>query len=52
MGAIDFGRDVFPALLAAGQPLYGYRLSAYEGLWYIDRPEDLARVQSEWERAP
>ncbi len=51
-GAIDLSHDVFPALLAAGQPLYGYRLSADEGLWYVDRPEDLARVQSEWEKAP
>jgi NDP-sugar pyrophosphorylase family protein len=43
-GAPDFGRDVFPALLAAGQPLYGYRLSADEGLWWIDTPEDLEKV--------
>lgn len=47
-GTPDFGRDVFPALLAAGQPLYGYRLSADEGLWWIDTPDDLERVQSMW----
>ncbi|MDZ7336958.1 MAG: nucleotidyltransferase family protein [candidate division KSB1 bacterium] len=46
--AQDFGRDVFPALLADGQPLYGYRLSGDESLWWIDTPEDLARVQSLW----
>jgi len=47
-GLPDFGRDVFPALLAAGQPLYGYPLSDSEGLWWIDTLEDLRRVQSEW----
>jgi NDP-sugar pyrophosphorylase family protein len=45
----DFARDVFPAMLLAGQPLYGYPLAAQEGLWWIDRPEDLARVQAAWE---
>lgn len=44
-GSPDFGRDVFPAMLTAGQPLYGYRMSADEGLWWIDTPEDLQRVQ-------
>ncbi len=44
-GAPDFGRDVFPALLARGQPLYGYRMSEGEGLWWIDTLEDLHRVQ-------
>lgn len=44
-GAPDFGRDVFPAMLADGQPLYGYRLSAGEGLWWIDTLEDLRRVE-------
>ena len=47
--AVDFGRDIFPALLDGEHPLYGYRLAADEGLWWIDRPEDLARVQKEWE---
>lgn len=46
----DFGRDVFPALLAAGQPLYGYRMPAHEGLWWIDTPEDLQRVQRQFEQ--
>jgi mannose-1-phosphate guanylyltransferase len=44
-GAPDFGRDVFPALLARGAALYGYRMSEDEGLWWIDTAEDFARVQ-------
>lgn len=44
-GAPDFSRDVFPALIASGQPLYGYRMSAGEQLWWVDTPEDLHRVQ-------
>jgi len=46
----DFGRDVFPALLAADRPLYGYRMSGDERLWWIDTPADLERVQIEWNR--
>lgn len=45
-GASDFGRDIFPALLSQGLPLYGYRMSADEGLWWIDTPEDLERAQA------
>jgi NDP-sugar pyrophosphorylase family protein len=41
----DFGRDVFPALLAREQPIYGYRMSPGENLWWIDTPEDLERVK-------
>lgn len=41
----DFGRDVFPALLAAGEAVYGYRMGVDEGLWWIDTPEDLERVR-------
>ena len=44
-GNPDFGRDVFPALLTRGAALYGYRMSEDEGLWWIDTPEDLRRVQ-------
>ncbi len=47
--APDFARDVFPAMLKEGERLYGYRLSAAERLWWIDRPEDLDRVRSEME---
>jgi mannose-1-phosphate guanylyltransferase len=50
-GAPDFGRDVFPRFIAAGQPLYGYKLASDEGLWWIDRPEDLARVRQAWEES-
>lgn len=45
--ASDFGRDVFPALVAQGDSLYGYRMSPGEGLWWIDTPEDLQRVQED-----
>jgi len=44
-GRPDFGRDIFPLLLDAGHALYGYRMSHDEGLWWIDTPEDLRRVQ-------
>jgi len=44
-GAPDFGRDIFPTMLAAGQSLYGYRMSASEGLLWIDTPEDLMRIE-------
>jgi len=47
----DFARDVFPVLLAAGKPLFGYELAPDEGLWWVDRPADLARVQAEWEES-
>jgi NDP-sugar pyrophosphorylase family protein len=46
-GCADFGRHVFPRLLSEEKPLCGYKLSEQEGLWWIDRPEDLARVQAE-----
>jgi NDP-sugar pyrophosphorylase family protein len=45
-GMSDFGRDVFPALLARQLPLYGYRMSPDEGLWWIDTPDDLERAQA------
>jgi mannose-1-phosphate guanylyltransferase len=44
-GAPDFGRDVFPALLAQGARLTAYRLAPDEGLWWIDTREDLRRVE-------
>jgi mannose-1-phosphate guanylyltransferase len=44
----DFGFDVFPAMLAAGRRLYGYQMSAREGLWWIDTPGDYARMQTLW----
>ena len=45
----DFGRDVFPHLLAEGRTIYGYRMKGEEGLWWIDTPADLARVQPAFE---
>jgi NDP-sugar pyrophosphorylase family protein len=45
-GESDFGRDIFPAMLEAGQSLYGYRMTASEGLWWIDTPDDLHETQS------
>lgn len=42
-GTPDFGHHVFPGLLMANQCISGYRLSAAEGLTWIDRPEDLQR---------
>ncbi len=44
----DFGQDIFPALLAEGASLYGYRMSGGEGLWWIDTPQDLERVRLIW----
>jgi len=41
---VDFGFDVFPALLRAGEKIYGYEMSPDEGLWWIDTPESHARV--------
>jgi len=46
---VDFGRDVLPLLLVRGERLFGYPLSDSEGLWWIDTPADLERVQSAWE---
>jgi NDP-sugar pyrophosphorylase family protein len=43
----DFGRDVFPALLASHRPLCGYCMGKDESLWWIDTPQDLQRVQQE-----
>jgi NDP-sugar pyrophosphorylase family protein len=40
----DFGTDVLPGLLAAGEPIGGYRMGAHEFLYWIDTPADLARV--------
>jgi len=45
---MDFGRDVFPVLLNAGTPVYGYRMSSDERLWWIDTVADLDKVQAAW----
>jgi mannose-1-phosphate guanylyltransferase/phosphomannomutase len=43
----DFGRDVFPALLAEGQSLYGCRLDKGEKFWWSDNLDDLQRTQND-----
>lgn len=50
--AVDFGRDVFPALLARNERIHGYRMPADEGLWWIDRPEDLYHLERLWPTLP
>jgi len=42
----DFGRQVFPALLAREATVMAYRMGEDEHLRWIDRPEDLARVRA------
>ena len=44
----DFGFDVFPAVLRAGEAIYGHQMSADEGLWWIDTPEHYERVAALW----
>ena len=44
----DFGHDVLPALLAAGEPMYSYTMGSGENLWWVDTPRDLQRVRDEW----
>jgi mannose-1-phosphate guanylyltransferase len=43
-GSADFGHDVLPALLAAGEIVAGYVMQPGESLYWIDTPSDLARV--------
>lgn len=45
----DFGYDVLPALLAAGEQLIGYRMGAEEPLHWIDTPDDLARTERHYQ---
>ncbi len=44
----DFGRDLFPVLLEIGKPVYGYRMSQNEKIWWIDRVEDYENVLENW----
>jgi NDP-sugar pyrophosphorylase family protein len=44
--ASDFGHDILPAMLAAGEPLFGYTLGPGENLDWIDTPDDLARTEA------
>ena len=48
-GAPDFGRDIFPSILSEHAGVFGYRLSAEEGLTWIDRPEDFQGLSSKTE---
>jgi len=48
-GFSDFGKDVFPAMLAAGAPMYGYAIG--DCLIDIGSPEKLARADALF-RAP
>lgn len=43
-GFCDFGRDVFPALLAAGEPLYGHVLDGY--VMDIGSPQKYERAKA------
>jgi mannose-1-phosphate guanylyltransferase len=45
-GLADFGIDVLPALIEAGERVVGYRMGPRESLHWIDTPEDLARVDA------
>ena len=45
-GPADFGRDVLPALIEAGERVAGYRMGPQESLHWIDTPEDLANVHA------
>jgi mannose-1-phosphate guanylyltransferase len=46
----DLSRDTLPLLLSRDERLYAYRLANSEGLWWIDTPADLQRVQENWNR--
>jgi NDP-sugar pyrophosphorylase family protein len=47
-GFSDFGKDVFPAMIADNKALFTYRLNGRnERLWWIDSPEDYERTKAE-----
>jgi NDP-sugar pyrophosphorylase family protein len=46
-GPVDFSRDLLPQWTAERRVL-GYRMSDDEKLWWIDTPQDLARVEAEF----
>lgn len=45
---VDFGRQVLPALIAQGEPVYGYRMT--ERLWWIDTLDDYHELQSQFQQ--
>lgn len=46
----DFGREILPAWLAAGVPLYGWPLPAGTFLVDVGTPENYTRAEREWRR--
>jgi len=46
-GFCDLSKDVLPRMLADNCPIFGYPLSPPEGLWWIDRLEDLESVEQQ-----
>lgn len=48
--ASDFGHDILPAILSAGELIYGYTLGPRETLHWIDTPEDLAHTDSVFQK--
>lgn len=42
----DFGHNILPVMLAAGEQMYGYPLGPGESLHWIDTLEDLTRTES------
>jgi NDP-sugar pyrophosphorylase family protein len=44
-GPSDLGRDVLPALVAAGELVYAYRMSG--GLWWFDRPDEYVAARTD-----
>jgi len=45
----DFGREILPAWLATGVPLYGWGLPSGTFLIDVGTPENYARANSEWQ---
>ena len=45
----DFGHDIMPALLTAGERLFGYPLRPGENLHWIDTPDDMARTEAHFQ---
>ncbi len=43
----DFGRDVFPGMLASGQPIYAMEPEAY--IWDVGTPERLKKAQADYQ---
>ena len=50
--ASDFGHDILPAMLSAGESMYGYTLGHGETLHWIDTPEDLAHTAAALQEGP